>query len=250
MGSVRPDFRNFWSTATTACCKSYIWWLWHDRWVSSRFRAPVDAHLYFVRRDIWLESPGHDERVRCPQTHHWFGTTGTFGTSGFRSTTGTTTTSTFVQPSTTSTTGAFGNNDMFGNKPGFRISKYVSLGSLGRRFDAPMTGQFDSTGNITTGTSDLAYSAFNKKDTTNANPTLAYQSITCMSAHRGYTSEVSLIFPLRIASLRSLLRPSESPRCPHHLPTPLPPRRNSGYKTTNRIVRRLLREDLVPVRLT
>ena len=140
MGSVRPDFRNFWSTATTACCKSYIWWLWHDRWVSSRFRAPVDAHLYFVRRDIWLESPGHDERVRCPQTHHWFGTTGTFGTSGFRSTTGTTTTSAFVQPSTTSTTGAFGNNDVFGNKPGFRTSRHVALGSLSRRLTPPRPG--------------------------------------------------------------------------------------------------------------
>ena len=79
---------------------------------------------------------------------------------------------------------------MFGNKPGFRTSKHVSLGSLGRRFDAPMTGQFDSTGNITTGTSDLAYSAFDKKDTTNANPTLTYQSITCIPAYHGYSSEV------------------------------------------------------------
>lgn len=62
-------------------------------------------------------------------------------------------------------------------------------------FNALLAGQFDGTGNITTGTSNPTYAAFNEKDATNANLTLAYQSITCMPAYRGYSFEVSLIFP-------------------------------------------------------
>ena len=131
----------------------------------------------------------------APKPAAGFGTTGTFGTSGFGSTTGTTTTGAFGQPSTTNTTGAFGNTNMFGNKPGFGTSKRVSLGSPSICLDAPLAGQFEGTGNITTGTSNPAYSAFNEKDATNAALTLAYQSITCMPAYRGYSFEVSLIFP-------------------------------------------------------
>lgn len=62
-------------------------------------------------------------------------------------------------------------------------------------FDTSLAGQFDGTGNVTTGTSNPAYTVFNEKDTTNTNLTLAYQSITCMPAYRGYSFEVSLIFP-------------------------------------------------------
>ena len=58
-----------------------------------------------------------------------------------------------------------------------------------------LAGQFDGAGSITTGTSNPVYAAFNEKDSTNANLTLAYQSITCMPAYRGYSFEVSLIFP-------------------------------------------------------
>ena len=62
-------------------------------------------------------------------------------------------------------------------------------------FDLLLAGQFDGTGNITTGTSNPSYAAFNEKDATNTSLTLAYQSITCMPAYRGYSFEVSLIFP-------------------------------------------------------
>ena len=114
-------------------------------------------------------------------------------------------------------------------------------------FDAPLAGHFDGTENII-GTSNSAYSAFDEKDATEANLTLVYQITTCMSAYRGYAFEISLIFP-RIASLRSLLCPSESRRRPHHSPTLLSLRRNAGHKTTNKTVRRPSQEYLVPVRL-
>ena len=61
-------------------------------------------------------------------------------------------------------------------------------------FEALSAGQLDG-GNITTGTSNPNYAPFNEKDATNTNLTLAYQSITCMPAYRGYSFEVSLIFP-------------------------------------------------------
>ncbi|KAF9780056.1 nucleoporin autopeptidase-domain-containing protein [Thelephora terrestris] len=107
----------------------------------------------------------------APKPATGFGSTGAFGSTGFGTTAGTTTTSAFGQPST-STTGAFGNTGIFGNKPAFGT-----------------TGQFDGAGSITTGTSNPTYVAFNEKDATNANLTLAYQSITCMPAYRGYSFE-------------------------------------------------------------
>lgn len=61
-------------------------------------------------------------------------------------------------------------------------------------FNITLAGQFDSTANVTTGTSNPPYTAFNEKDSTNTNLTLAYQSITCMEAYRGSSFEVSLIF--------------------------------------------------------
>ena len=114
-------------------------------------------------------------------------------------------------------------------------------------FDAPLAGHFDGTENII-GTSNSAYSAFDEKDATEANLTLVYQITTCMSAYRGYAFEISLIFP-RIASLRSLLCPSESRRRSHHSTALLALRANTGYKTTNKTVRRPPQEDLVPVRV-
>ena len=130
----------------------------------------------------------------APKPAAGFGSTGAFGSTGFGPGTGTTTTaSAFGQPST-STTGAFGNTGIFGNKPAFGTSKHIS--SIVRMsFDTPLAGQFDGAGNITTGTSAPTYAAYNEKDATNTNLTLAYQSITCMPAYRGYSFEVSLMFP-------------------------------------------------------
>jgi len=89
--------------------------------------ASIDFKLTFISSGgAFGQTPSNTASVfgaQKPATG--FGTTGTFGSTGFGPATGTTTAGAFGQPSTSTTGGGFGNTGIFGSKPAFGTSERV-----------------------------------------------------------------------------------------------------------------------------